>query len=203
MKSSRSALRREIRTRRRSLSRTAQRRAAREVQRFALDSGIMARRRRIAFYMPADGEIDVLPLLHRVHAMGRECYLPTLDALPSGRLRFLRWQPGDRLYLNRYGIPEPATAIGGGLPAWMLDLLLVPLVAFDDAGNRLGMGAGYYDRTLAFLGRRRFWRRPLLCGVAHEFQRVAKLEAAHWDIPLDLCITDRQLHRFGTGRTSK
>lgn len=203
MKSSRGALRREIRARRRALDRTAQRRAARALLGIALASGILARRRRIAFYMPADGEIDVLPLLHRVHAMGRECYLPALDALPSGRLRFLRWQPGDQLCTNRYGIPEPANRIGDGLPAWMLDILLVPLVAFDGAGNRLGMGAGYYDRTLAFLRRRRFWRRPVLCGVAHEFQRIEMLEAAPWDVPLDICITDHRLHRFGTGRTSK
>lgn len=203
MKHSRSALRREIRARRRAIDPMAQRRAARALQRFVLGSGILARRRRIAFYVPADGEIDVLPLLHRVHAMGRECYLPVLDALPTGRLRFLRWRPGDRLCFNRYGIPEPAAGIGSGLSASMLDLLLVPLVAFDGEGNRLGMGAGYYDRSLAFLNRRRPWRRPLLCGVAHEFQRVAALDAAPWDIPLDLCITDRRLHRFGTGRTLK
>lgn len=203
MKSLRRSLRREIRSRRRAISPTAQRRAARALQQITLGSGILARRRRIAFYIPADGEIDVLPLLHQVHAMGRECYLPALDRLPSGRLRFLRWQPGDRLCANRYGIPEPALDLGTGLPASMIDLLLMPLVAFDAAGNRLGMGAGYYDRTLAFLNRRRVWHRPLLCGVAHEFQRVARLEAAPWDVPLDVCITDRQLHRFGTGRTLK
>jgi 5-formyltetrahydrofolate cyclo-ligase len=196
MMSVRGTLRRQIRSRRRAIAPTERRRAARTLIRLALGSGILARRRRIGFYVPADGEIDVLPLLHRVDALGRECYLPVLDALPYGRLRFRRWRPGDRFCFNRYGIAEPTGKPGAGLGAAALDLLLMPLVAFDDSGNRLGMGAGYYDRTLAFLATRRPWRRPLLCGAAYEIQHVAALDAAPWDIPLDMCITDRRLHLF-------
>lgn len=196
MTSVRNALRRQIRVRRRAIAPAERRRAARALVRFALGSGILARRRRIGFYVPADGEIDVMPLLHRVHALGRECYLPVLDVLPSGRLRFLRWRPGDRFCFNRYGIAEPTGKAGTGLGAAALDMLLMPLVAFDDSGNRLGMGAGYYDRTLAFLGARRPWRRPLLCGAAYEIQHVSALGTEPWDIPLDMCITDRRTHLF-------
>lgn len=197
MTAARGALRRQIRARRRAIDPAERRLAARTLVRLALGSGILTRRRRIGFYVPADGEIDVLPLLHRLHVLGRECYLPVLDTLPSGRLRFLRWRPGDRFCFNRYGIAEPIGKAGAGSGAAALDMLLMPLVAFDDSGNRLGMGAGYYDRTLAFLPARRPWRRPLLCGTAYEIQHVSALEAAPWDVPLDMCITDRRLHLFG------
>lgn len=190
----RATLRRQLRARRRGLSDEQQHRAAVGLRRVAMGSGVLRRRRRIAFYLPGDGEIDVLPLLARIHAIGRHCYLPVLDTMESGRLWFMRWQPGDRLVRNRFGIGEPAR--GERVHASALDLILLPLVAFDGEGNRLGMGSGYYDRTLAFLRHRDHWRRPVLYGVAHEFQRVAALDAAPWDVPLDGCLTECRLHLF-------
>jgi len=78
-------------------------------------------------------------------------------------------------------------------PLAALDIALVPLVAFDDYGRRLGMGGGYYDRTFAYLRHREHWRRPKLIGVAFEFQRVAELPAQPWDVPLDGIITEKGL----------
>ena len=74
--------------------------------------------------------------------------------------------------------------------------LLVPLVAFDARGNRLGMGGGYYDRTLAYLRDRSHWRRPRIFGLAHALQRVDALPKNAWDIPVDGVITEREMHRF-------
>jgi 5-formyltetrahydrofolate cyclo-ligase len=82
-----------------------------------------------------------------------------------------------------------------------LDLLLVPLVGFDADCNRLGMGGGFYDRTLAYLTRRTHWRRPRLVGIAHECQRVERLETGPWDVPLDAVATERRLYwRPGSAR---
>ena len=90
--------------------------------------------------------------------------------------------PADARYAeNQYGIPEPV-----GTPAcaaWQLDLILVPLVAFDDRGNRLGMGGGYYDRLLS--GSEHWPRRPRLLGVAHACQRAEALPVEAWDMPLN------------------
>ena len=74
--------------------------------------------------------------------------------------------------------------------------MLVPLVAFDGAGNRLGMGGGFYDRTFAYRARRRRWRKPWLIGVAYEFQRLKSLPQRPWDVLLDGVLTERGLERF-------
>lgn len=75
---------------------------------------------------------------------------------------------------------------------WALDLVLLPLVGFDDAGGRLGMGGGFYDRSLAYLARRQNWRKPTLLGLAHECQKVDRLAQASWDVPLAGTVTDKQ-----------
>jgi 5-formyltetrahydrofolate cyclo-ligase len=194
--SSRSDLRRQLRARRRALSAEARRRAADRLVRVAIGAHAFRNARRIAFYFPADGEPDVLPLLERACAMHKHCYLPVLNTLGANRLWFVRYRPGDRLVFNRFGIAEPRRGPRHRIVAARLDLALIPLVGFDERGNRLGMGSGFYDRTLGFLHRRREWRRPLCFGVAYEFQRVEHIDAADWDVPLDGCLTEQRLYLF-------
>lgn len=151
---------------------------------------------RIGAYLPADGEIDPLPLLHAALATGKRCYLPVLHPFAGPSLWFCEWREGDPLIPNRFAIPEPVPQHRPPHRAWQLDLLLVPLVAFDARGNRLGMGGGYYDRTLAYLRLRSHWRRPRVIGLAHALQRVDALPQNAWDIPVDGVITEREMHRF-------
>ncbi len=129
---------------------------------------------------------------------GKAVYLPVLSRRIGGRSRiklsFVRWSADETMRLNRFDIPEPTRRGRHIRPASHLDLILVPLVGFDGACNRIGMGGGYYDRTLAYLKLRRYWRRPRLIGVAHECQRLAKIEARPWDIPLDAVVTERQVY---------
>lgn len=164
--------------------------------RIAAASPVFRNSRRIAFYLPNDGEMDPGPLLRRAWSMGKLCYLPVLDALGANRLWFAPYHAGDALQMNRYGIPEPVHAARAWVRASALDLILAPLVAFDRHGHRLGMGGGYYDRSLAFLHRRHHWRRPRLYGLAFEFQRVGHLQPAAWDVALDGCLSDARLHVF-------
>ncbi len=91
------------------------------------------------------------------------------------------------MYKNCYGILEPKQQ--QAIPIEDLDILFVPLVAFDDELNRLGMGGGYYDRALSRSPRP---RRPLLIGLAHQGQKVAQLNTQYWDIPLDMVLTDQK-----------
>lgn len=162
--------------------------------RLALRNGILLRARRIGFYLPHRGEFDLRPLLRRAQAMRCVCCLPILPR----RGRIMRFgqlsDDAPRLRPNRFGIPEPVdTAV---FRARQLDLLLMPLVGFDDAGRRLGMGGGFYDATLAFMQHRRHWRKPRLIGVAFECQRVAALPHEPWDMPLDAVLTEKRLYRF-------
>lgn len=139
----------------------------------------------IGGYVALDGELELAPLFERLHGMGKRLALPVVENR-RGAMRFYQYQPGDRLIRNRYGIAEPRLS---ARPVDRLDLLLVPLVAFDTAGNRLGMGGGYYDRFAARNGGR-------LIGVAHEVQRAENLPNAHWDRPISGVITEATWQTF-------
>lgn len=184
----RTGLRKQLRAARRALSRTAQRRAAQDLARRLLALPALCRARRIALYWPMDGEIDPR-LLRRAPRLRRTIfYLPCLQSWPESTLRFARWSRDGRLARNRFGIPEPRDR--ATVAAHLLDVILMPLTGFDARGNRLGMGGGFYDRTLAFA--RAGARRPLLVGVAHDCQEVPALPAADWDVPLHQVVTDRR-----------
>jgi 5-formyltetrahydrofolate cyclo-ligase len=192
----RAQIRRTIRERRRRLSVTERRAAARGMARIAAGSRIFRNSTRIGLYLANDAEMDPLPVLRRAWSMRKRCYLPVLDPLGSNRLWFVPYRPGDALLSNRFGILEPVHAARTRVRADALDLILAPLVAFDRHGHRLGMGGGYYDRSLEFLLHRRHWRRPRLYGLAYEFQRVPELRAAAWDVGLDGCFSEERLHTF-------
>ena len=91
------------------------------------------------------------------------------------------------------GIPEPACSPVNWLRPWQLDLMLLPLVAFDGNGNRLGMGGGFYDRSLAYRQSRTRSLKPKLIGLAHELQHEQQLAANSWDIPLDIIATEERV----------
>jgi 5-formyltetrahydrofolate cyclo-ligase len=97
---------------------------------------------------------------------------------------------------NCFGIPEPAGASGRWLRGAELDVVLAPLVAFDRAGHRLGMGGGFYDRTFRFVVRRAEWRRPWIIGLAYDFQRVDALPVERWDVPLHAVVTESGAQLF-------
>lgn len=92
---------------------------------------------------------------------------------------------------NKYKIREPKKDIMKQVTAKQLDIIFTPLVGFDEQGSRIGMGAGYYDRHLAYLKIRNFWLKPKLIGLAHECQKVAKLQLNSWDIPMLAIVTDK------------
>jgi 5-formyltetrahydrofolate cyclo-ligase len=187
----RAQLRRELRARRRSLSPAQQAAATRALAQRLATLPSLRRARHIALYWPMDGEIDPRLLARCGHFRGHRFYLPVLQAFPANTLRFAPWRAGDRLARNRFGIPEPRGQ--ATVAARDLDAVLMPLTGFDARGNRLGMGGGFYDRTLAFHRRRR--QRPLLVGVAHACQQLPALAVAAWDVPLPLVATDRHLLR--------
>lgn len=180
-------LRREMRARRRQLPQAERIAAARRFARHL--SPLLRPGKRIALYLPHDGEADPGEIIRRARQRGCSLYLPSITNHRRSRMRFLRFDQDTRLRMNRYGILEPDPAWTADITMHLLDLVLLPLVAFDDHGWRLGSGAGFYDRHLHRLRRQRRWRRPRLIGLAYEFQRVAQLEPAPWDVPMDAVVT--------------
>jgi len=191
---SRQELRAEKRYQRQLLSPQKQLLAARNLERQLMGMAIFRNARNIACYLSSDGELDLSFVMRRMQAMKKRCYLPVLDVMGSRRLWFAPFNSDTRLHVNRFGIPEPMVSPRDYVFARHLDLILLPLVAFDTQGNRLGMGGGFYDRSLAYLNRRQHWLKPHLYGVAHEFQHVDSLKSAPWDVPLQGIVTDQRVH---------
>lgn len=189
-------LRQSIRRQRRDLSRDAAAHCARQLAHHARHNRLLTGSRHIAAYLAADGEMDPLPLMHALWALGKRIYLPVLVTFSHRKLWFAKFEPGDKLVYNRYGIPEPLRR--KLIKPCALDLVLAPLVAFDTTGHRVGMGGGYYDRSFAFLQQRHHWRKPRMLGIAYEFQKQPAIRPNAWDVPLDAIATEAcvyQVHR--------
>ncbi|KTD68747.1 MULTISPECIES: 5-formyltetrahydrofolate cyclo-ligase [Legionella] len=146
--------------------------------------------KKIALYCAVKGEIDLDELWKNALLQGKICYFPVLNE-ENLTLSFLPATSDTPFHKNRYGIAEPDVHPDLSIPVEELDLALVPLVAFDVRCNRLGMGAGYYDRTFKNKG-----NCPLF-GVAYQFQRVDCLESEPWDIQLNAVITQRAIYWYG------
>ncbi|MEI6984514.1 MAG: 5-formyltetrahydrofolate cyclo-ligase [Rhodospirillaceae bacterium] len=136
----------------------------------------------VAGYWPVGSELDCRPLLGRLVASGWGCVLPVVTDTDSALL-FRCWRPGERLVPGYFSIPEPVESARTANPA----LVLVPLLAFDRAGHRLGQGAGFYDRTLASLRR---VGSVLAVGLAFAAQEVAALPDEPHDQRLDWIVTE-------------
>ena len=194
----RSALRQQIRRQRRAMTGSEQDNCARRLAQHAAKDPLVFNSQHIAAYLAADGELDPWPLMERLWSLGKTIYLPILVTFSDQRLWFSAYSPGDRLSVNRFGILEPERSHYRRISPVALDLVLTPLVAFDLLGNRLGMGGGYYDRSFAFLNKRRYWHKPRLLGLAYEFQRQACLASEAWDIPLDAVATEKSVYHCQT-----
>jgi len=179
------ALRREFRQIRRAIP-AANRIAAAERLASQLSSlPFLPQRGHVAGYWAMDGEIALHVWQLRLPGALTYC-LPVLHE--DGCLRFAPWRPGDPLVTNRYGIPEPDIAADLLVAPENMSMVVLPLVAFDAHGQRLGMGAGWYDRSFAFRGERK--APPFLVGAAFAAQQIDALAVEPWDVPLDAVCTE-------------
>jgi 5-formyltetrahydrofolate cyclo-ligase len=191
-----SALRQQLRATRRALPATTKAEAATAIAGLAgtlpgWDAAV-----HIALYWPNDGEVDPQHLANRCRNEQRHLYLPTL--CEDNRLLFRRWDANTRLVPNRFGIPEPESCSPQCNAAGM-DVIFMPLVGWRRDGYRLGMGGGFYDRTLAGL------TGPLRVGLGFSCQEINHGTAAEpWDVALDYVLTEAGLicRTAGTASTS-
>ena len=191
-----SAVRKHLRACRKNLSKSFRRHAALQIQRGMINTGFVLRAKRFGLFIPHGAEIDTLPLIARLLAMGKEVYLPSVpNNRYTLRLWFSRLDANSRWVSNHFGVPEIHLSHVVRAPA--LDVLCMPLVGYDLHGYRLGMGGGYYDASLAYLRHRHSWRRPKLLGLAFSCQRLDEpLSRDAWDVPLDAVLTEQGLERF-------
>lgn len=186
-------LRKQIRQLRRQLDFHQQDLHARSVAKLITQQHAFKSAKRIACYLAEDGEIDPVYIIEKAWQYKKEVFLPVLP--PTGKsLFFAPFSADTVLKPNRFNIPEPDINPKHWIRARDLSLVLLPLVAFDNAGNRLGMGGGYYDRSLAFMNHRKQWHNPRLIGLAHDLQRVDSLTSESWDIPLNMIATEKKIY---------
>jgi len=185
-------LRQSIRKKRLALTPSESTTCAELLAQHVCSSQFVCNSRYIAAYLATDGEIDPLPLMQCLWSLGKTIYLPVLIPFSKQKLWFAKYEAGDQLVYNRYGIAEPLRR--RLIKPRALDLVLTPLVAFDQAGHRVGMGGGYYDRSFAFLADRGYWRKPHMLGLAFEFQKQGTIKPNAWDIPLTAIATEARLY---------
>lgn len=184
-------LRRELRAKRRALPAAVRAEADRAIAAHIRSLPEYRRARHVAVFLAFDGEPSLGSLFAAARRRRQHLYVPVLRGMT---MRFAELVAGARLAANSFGILEPK--VGRPIDARKLDLVLTPLVAFDDRGMRLGVGRGYYDRAFKFLRHRTRWRRPKLLGVAYELQRIPPLAPCSWDVPLSGVVTESRVRRF-------
>ena len=154
----------------------------------------------VGLYLSIDNEVDPTSLLRAATLSKKTIFLPVVDK-EQGSMRFALYREGDPLTIGAFGIPEPVIKAGinnldktGCSNVSAIDVLFLPLVAFDPFGRRLGYGGGYYDRVLApqkSSGTGIKEKKTLRIGLAYSFQKVPVLPEAAHDIPMDFIITEQ------------
>jgi 5-formyltetrahydrofolate cyclo-ligase len=190
-------LRQRIRAERRALPPAAHAAADRAIAARLRGLDVFRRARRIAVFLAFDGEPSLRRVIEDAVRAGKRVYAPIIT---RRAMTFAELDHGKRLGTNFFGILEPDRA--KRIDPRRLDLVLTPLVAFDDRGVRIGVGRGYYDRCFKFLHARSTWHRPKLLGVAYELQHVHTIAPEPWDVPLWGAITEARVRHFRRGDKS-
>lgn len=182
---SRSDLRKQLRAKRNQLTLEQQKQASESIAQQVL--ALSDDKKVMALYLANDGEISPQLAIEQLQQAGHKTLLPVMHSFRRGYLNFQLFNNSIKMVQNRFGINEPKLNATDTFALKDIDYILMPLVGFDNQGNRLGMGGGFYDRTLSKI--QELQKRPLLVGLAHECQEVEQLPVQQWDVPIDLIIT--------------
>jgi len=188
----RASIRQVLRTKRKSLTASFQKTAAEALLLRLQNNIVVTEAEHIALYLANNGELDLQPFIHWCWQQNKHIYLPVVHPFSKGHLLFLRYDNNSTMAINRYNIEEPKLDVRYIKPIQQLDIIFTPLVAFDSTGARIGMGGGYYDRTLAnwyenYVQDAQY--SPSIIGIAHDCQQITEVPHEVWDIPLPRIIT--------------
>jgi len=192
---SKETLRKLLRKKRISLTHIQQQKKSQKIINHVLKSEVFKTAKNIAYYHAVRGEAD--PANLNIGHKQQQFYLPIVVSASKNKQQGLVFSPASltsQYQLNQFNIPEPICEPSELIQVYELDLLIMPLLGFDRSGNRLGMGGGFYDRSLAYK-QQRPEKRPVLMGFAYDFQEVESLLAEPWDIGLDWIAMESDLFR--------
>jgi len=176
-------LRKKMRYQRQLLSENAQCFAQQKVLHQIKELPEMLTAQKIGIYYAneKEGELRTQKIIHYLWAQGKEVYLPYISSMKERKMRFFAYGPQSQLIKNKFGLWEPDITKERSIEIDDMDLIFVPLVAFDKENHRIGMGGGFYDRILVNWQKN---KKPLPIGLAHHCQYVDKIDVQIWDIPL-------------------
>lgn len=185
-----SDLRHAIRTQRSLLSLEIQHDAAAKVATILCNLPIFKTSKYIAIYHAFNNEIETQLLIKNIWHEQKKCYLPVIK---NKQMFFIQYKKNDQLIKNKFGIFEPPFDIKKIIKPNKLDLVIVPIVGFDEKNNRLGTGGGYYDKTFAFKKSQKNIK-PYLIGIAYELQKLPFLLTNAWDVPMNMIVTEKNCY---------
>lgn len=202
-------IRRRLREERRQLDLESRQLAAQRLASQLIYLPELLSAKQIAYYIAHENEIDPQRLINALHDQHKLFYLPSMQPNPPHdhmKMMFTRYTPGDPLVNTAWDIPQPHIQpnVSTTIDPQALDLVFVPLVAFDQRCHRLGRGAGLYDRVFEFKnvshqppisGATTELHKPILIGLAYEFQKIDDIPLEAWDVPMDLIATEKQIYR--------
>lgn len=186
-----SNIRKKVLAKRRALSQKVRFQAAKKICQLVVHAPPFQKAHRIGAFMAYGSEVDPAEIVLKAHAFNKGCYMPILHPQHPGRLRFAKVDFHTRFVKNRFGIDEPKVSADKWIAPWELDLVLMPLVAFDAMGHRLGMGGGYYDRAFHC---RKFMTKPYLMGLAFECQRLDYVPHLQHDVTCDAIVSEKRFY---------
>lgn len=152
----------------------------------------------VACYLSVRGEVDTTPIINTIWQEKKSCYLPVIHQQKKDTaLCFVKYVSQNDLKKNKFNIPEPIYDENEIIPSNELDIVIMPLVGFDENCNRLGYGGGFYDRTFAFKSAHKIAinAKPIMIGIAYEMQKTPSFIPEKWDIPLYKIITEENIYQ--------
>lgn len=184
------ALRQQMLTKRQAVAPGERLRMAQSIKLHFADHPHLTYAQSFAGYYAMRGELDVLPIFNHMQRFHKVMALPRM--LPQRQLRFYQWQPGEPLEEGAYGVKQPPETATECVP----EVVLVPLLAFDTRGFRLGYGGGYYDRLMQTMRTQTETKPPLFIGVAMSLQEIPDVPTEPHDAPLDGVLTEMGVSLF-------
>ncbi len=181
-------IRKKMRAQRNQLAHPQMENAAVACSKLLLQTKSLIESTHIALYLQQDGELDPYPTIEALWALHKQVYLPVIEK-HRNQLKFAAYHPGSEMRLNRFGIAEPS--VTEFFPIGDIDIVCLPLVAFTEQGQRLGMGGGFYDRTLEKYANNTNLKK---IGLAYEFQKQPQLPTETWDQSMDMIVTEKKIY---------
>jgi len=186
------SLRKEISLKRKNLSKKERLDSEESLVQLWESVGDSYKKNKVALYWPINGEVATNALISYFFSNGSKCFLPVISNNEENKLiDFALFEEQSRLVKNRFGIPEPNKSKIIDLN--QLDIIFLPCVCFDSRGNRIGMGGGFYDKTLSYLSKK---EKTKLIILAYDFQEVESCLPESHDIKADACLTPNQYLNF-------